>query len=177
MGTIKDRNSRDLEDAEEIKKRWKEYTERYKKDISELDYYDGVVSHPEPDILESEIMLALGSTAVNKASGYDGIPGELFKTLKDDAIKVLHSTCQQIWKTQQWPQDWISILTPISKKGNTKECAGHQTIALISHAGKVMLKILHARLQRYVNLQLPDVQAGSEKEDEPEVKLLTFSES
>ena len=179
MGTIKDRNSRDLEDAEEIKKRWKEYTEElYKKDIHELDYYDGVVSDPEPDILESEIMLALGSTAVNKASGYDEIPGELFKTLKDDTIKVLHSICQQIWKTQQWPQDWKrSILIPIPKKGSTKECANHWTIALISHASKVMLKILHARLQHYVNLQLPDVQAGSKKEEEPEIKLLTFSES
>ena len=104
MGTVKDINVRDLVDAEEIKKRWKEYTEeRYKKDTNELDYYDGVVSHPETDILESEVQWALGSTAAaaNKASGYDGIPVELFKTLKDDAIKVLHSIRQQIWKTQQ----------------------------------------------------------------------------
>ena len=103
IGTIKDRNSRDLVDAEEIKKRRKEYMEElYKKDLNELDYYDAVVSHPEPDILEHEVKWALGSTAVNKASGCDGIPVELFKTLKDDAIKVLHSVCQQIWKTQQW---------------------------------------------------------------------------
>ena len=103
MGTVKDINVRDLVDAEEIKKRWKEYTEeRYKKDTNELDYYDGVVSHPETDILESEVQWALGSTAAaaNKASGYDGIPVELFKTLKDDAIKVLHLICQQIWKTR-----------------------------------------------------------------------------
>ena len=106
MGTIEDRNDKDLIETEEIKKRWKEYTEElYKKDINELDYYDGVVSHPEPDILESKIRLALGSAATNKASGYNGIPGELFKILKDKVIKVLHPICQQIWKTQQWPQD------------------------------------------------------------------------
>ena len=120
--TIKDRNSRDLEDAEEIKKRWKEYTEElYKKDLNELDNYDGMVSYPEPDILECEVKWTLGSPAVNEASGYDEIPGELFKTLKDDTIKVLHSICQQIWKTQQWPQDWKrSILIPIPKKGSNK---------------------------------------------------------
>ena len=107
MGTIKDRNGRDLVDSEEIKKRWKEYMEElYKKGLNELGYYDGVVSHPEPDILECEIKWALGSTSVNKASGCNGITVELFKTLKDDAIKVLHSLYQQIWKTQQWPQDW-----------------------------------------------------------------------
>ena len=101
-----DKNGKDLVDAEEIKKRWKVYMEElYKKDLNEPDYYDGVVSHPEPDILESEVKLALESTAVNKASGCDKISVELFKTLKDDAIKVLHSICQQIWKTQQWPQD------------------------------------------------------------------------
>ena len=123
MDTIKDRNGRDLVDAEEIKKRWKEYTEElYKKDLNELDNYDGMVSYPEPDILECEVKWTLGSTAVNKASGYDGIPIELLKTLKDDAVKVLHSICQQIWKTQQWPQDWKrSILIPIPKKGSTKE--------------------------------------------------------
>ena len=104
MGTIKDRNSRDLADTEEIKKRWKEYMEElYKKDFNEPGYYDGVISHPEPDILESKVKWALGSSAVNKASGCDRSPVELFKTLKDDAIKVLHSICQQIWKTQQWP--------------------------------------------------------------------------
>ena len=106
MGAIKDRNSRHLIDSEEIKKRCKEYMEElYKKDFKELDYSDGVVSHTELDILECKVKWALGSTAVNKASGYDGIPAELFKTLKDDAINVLHSLCQQIWKTQQWPQN------------------------------------------------------------------------
>ena len=109
----------------------------------------------------SEVKWALGSTAVNKASGCDGIPVELFKTLKDDAIKVLQSLCQQIWKTQQWPQDWKkAVLIPIPKKGNTKECANPQTIALIFFVRKAKLKILHARLQHYTNQELPDVQAG-----------------
>ena len=121
--------------------------ELYKKDLNQPDYYNGAVSHSEPDILESKVKWALGSTAVNKASGYNGIPVELFKTPKDDAIKVLHSICQQIWKTQQWPQDWkTSVLIPISRKDSTKECANHQTVAIISHASKVMLKILHAKL-------------------------------
>ena len=118
-----------------------------------------MVSHPEPDILESEVKWALGSTAVNKTSGCDGIPVELFKTLKDDAIKMLHSICQQIWKIQQWPQDWkSSILIPIPKKSNAKECPNHWTTALISHARKVMLKI-----RLYANQELPDVQAGLRK--------------
>ena len=122
--------------------------ELYKKDLNQPDYYNGAVSHSEPDILESKVKWALGSTAVvNKASGYNGIPVELFKTPKDDAIKVLHSIYQQIWKTQQWPQDWkTSVLIPISRKDSTKECANHQTVAIISHASKVMLKILHAKL-------------------------------
>ena len=143
MGTVKDRNGRDLVDAKEIKKRWKEYMEEwYKKDLNELDYYNGVVSHPEPDILESEVKWVLGSTAVNNASGCDGIPIELFKTLKDDTNRALHSLCQQIWKTEQWPQDRKrSILISISKKGSTKDCANHQIIALISHSSMVMLKI------------------------------------
>ena len=116
--TVKDKNGGDLVDAEEIKNRWKEYMEElYKKDLNEPDYYDGVVSHPEPDILECEVKWAL-RTAVNKASGYNEIPAELFKTIKDDAIKVLHSLCQQIWKTQQWPQDWKrSILIPNPQEG------------------------------------------------------------
>ena len=123
-----------------------------------------MVSHPEPDILECKVKWPLRSTAINKASGCDDIPVELFKFLKDDAIKVLHSLCQQIWKTQQWPQDWKrSILIPIPKKGSTKECANHQTVALISHASKVMLKILHARLQHYLNQELEAVQAGFRK--------------
>ena len=133
-------------------------------DSNELDYYDDVVSHPEPDILENKVKRALGSTAVNKANGCDGIPVELFKTLKDDAIKVLHSTCLQIWKTQQWPQDWkrsILILTP--KKSSTKECTNHWTIALISHASKVMHKILYTRLQHHANQELPDIQAAFKK--------------
>ena len=140
--------------------RWKENTkEPYQKYLNEPDYYDGMVGHPEPDILECEVKWALGGTAVNKASGWDGIPVELFKTLKDDAIKALHSICQQIWKTQQQPQDWKrSILIPLPKKGSTKECANQPAIAVISYASKVVLKILHARLQHYVNQELPDVE-------------------
>ena len=122
-----------------------------------------MVSHPEPDILKSEVKWVLGSTAVNKASGCDGIP-EVLKTLSDNAIKVLHSICQQIWKTQQWPQYWKrSVLIPIPKKGSTKECANHPTISLISNVRKVMLKILHGRLQHYGNQKLPDVQDGFRK--------------
>ena len=118
----------------------------------------------EPNILECEVKWALGSITTNKASGADGILVELFQILKDDAVKVLHSICQQIWKTQQWPQDWKrSIFSPIPKKGNAKECSDYCTSALISHTSKVMLKILQARLQRYVNHELPDVQAGFRK--------------
>ena len=136
----------------------------YKKDFNEPDYYDGVVSHPESHILESKVKQALGRTAVNKAGRWDEIRVELFKTLKDDAVKVLHSICQQIQKTQQWPQDWKrSILISVPKKGSTKECANHQTSEHISHASKVMLKIFHGRLQHYVNQELPDVQAGLRK--------------
>ena len=120
-----------------------------------------MITNPEPDILECEVKWALESITTNKASGGDRIPVELFQILKDDAVKVLHSTCQQIWKTQQWPQDWKrSLFIPIPKKGNAKECSNYCTIALISHASKVMLKILQARLQQYVNRELPDVQAG-----------------
>ena len=118
----------------------------------------------EPDILECKFKWGLGSITMNKASGGDGIPVELFQILKDDAMKVLHSMCQQIWKTQQWPQDWKwSIFIPIPKKGNAKECSNYPTTALISHASKVMLKILQARLQQYVNHELPSVQAGLRK--------------
>ena len=139
--------------------------ELYKKNLNELDSYDGVVSHPDPNILKCEVKLVLGSTAVNRASWWDVIPVDLLKTLKDDAIKVLHSICQQIWKTQQWPQDWKrSILIPIPKKVSTKECSNHQTVALISHASKVMLKILHPRVQHYMNQELPDVHTGLRKE-------------
>jgi len=120
-----------------------------------------MITHLEPYILECEVKWALGSITTNKASGGDGIPVELFQILKDDALKVLHSICLQIWKTQQWPQDWkMSVFIPIPKKGNAKECSNYRTIALISHANKVMLKIFHARLQQYMNREFPDVQAG-----------------
>ena len=139
----------------------KNYT---KKDLNDPDNHDGVIIHPEPDILESKVKGALGSITTNKASGGDGIPAEIFQILKGDTVKVLHSVCQQIWKTQQWPQDWKkSVFIPIPKKGNAKECPNYHTIALISHSSKVMLKILQARLQQYVNQELPDVQAGFRK--------------
>src|SRR5574342_1015240 len=131
------------------------------KDRHDPDNHNGVITHLEPDILECEVKGALESITTNKASGGDGIPVELFQILKDDAIKVLYSICQQIWKTQQWPQDWKrSVFIPIPKKGNAKEYSNYHTIALISHASKVMLKIPQARLQQYVNQELPDVQAG-----------------
>ena len=165
MDTIKDKNSMDLTEAKDIKKRWQEYTEElYKKDLHNPDNHDGVITHLEPDILECEVKWALKSTTMNKDSGGNGIPVELFQILKDDAVKVLHSICQQIWKTQQWPQDWKrSVFIPISKKGNAKECSNYCTIALISHASRVMLKILQPRLQQYVNRELPNVQAGFRK--------------
>ena len=123
-----------------------------------------MITHLEPDILEGEVKWALGSITTNKASGGDGIPVELFQVLKDDAVKVLHSVCQQIWKTQQWPQDWKrSVFISIPKKDNAKECSDYSTVAFISHASKVMLKILQARLQQYMNYELPDVQAGFRK--------------
>ena len=139
-----------LTEAEDIKKRWQEYTEElYKKDLHDHDNHDGVITHLEPDILECEGKWTLGSITVNKATGGDGILVELFQILKDDAVKVLHSICQQIWKTQQWPQDWErSVFIPIPKTDNDKECSKYCTIALISHASKVVLKILRARLQQ-----------------------------
>ena len=149
--------------SRDIKKRWQEYTEELHthKNRNDPDIHDGVITHLEPDILDCEVKWALGSITVNKASGSDGIPAELFQILKDDAVKVLHSICQQIWKTQQWPQDWKrSVFIPIPKKGNAKECSNYHTITLISHAIKVMLKILQDRFQQYVNQKLPDVQAG-----------------
>ena len=165
MGSIKGRNGMDLTEAEDIKKRWQEYIEElYQKDLHDPDKHDGVIIHLEPDILECEVKWALGSITTNKARGDDGIPVELFQIPKDDAVKVLHSTCQQILKTQQWPQDRKrSVFIPIPKKGNAKECSNYYTIALISHASKVMLKILQARLQQYVNHELPDVQADFRK--------------
>ena len=167
MGSIKDRRGLDLTEAEDIKKRWQEYTEElYKKDLHDSDNHDGVIihSHLEPDLPECEVKQALGSITTNKASGGDGIPTELFQILKDADVKVLHSICQQIWKTQKWPQDQkSSAFFPIPKKGNAKECARYCTIALISHARKVMLKILQARLYQYMNRELADVQAGFRK--------------
>ena len=149
MGTIKGRNSVDITEAEEIKKRWQEYTEQlYKKDLNDQDNHDGVITHLEPDILEWEVKWTLESITMNKANGGDGIPTELFQILKEDSMKVLHPICQQIWKTQQWPQDWKrSVFIPIPKKGNAKEYSNYCTTALISHASKVILKILQARFQ------------------------------
>ena len=144
--------------------RWKEYTEElYKKDLYDPDNQEGVITHThlELDILECEVRWALGSITTNKASGGDGIAIDLFQIVKDDAVKVLHSICQQIWKTQQWPQGWKrSVYIPISEKGIAKGCSNYCTIALISHASKEMLKILQARLQQYMNRELPYVRAG-----------------
>ena len=148
MDTVKDRNGKDLTETEETKKRWQEYTEElYKKGINDQDNHSGVITPLEPDILECEVKWALGSIPMNKASGGDGVPTELFKILKDDAVKVLCTICHQIWKIQQWLQDWKrSVFIPVPKKGNAKECSNYCTIALMSHASKVMLKILQARL-------------------------------
>ena len=144
-----------------VKKQFTELEELYANHISD----EGLVFRIYKELLESEVKWALGSITTNKASGSDGIPVELFQILKDDAMKVLHSICQQIGKTQQWTQDWKrSVFIPVPKKGNAKECSNYHTIALISHASKVMLKILQARLQQYVNHELPDVQAGFRKD-------------
>ena len=136
----------------------------YKKDLNDSDNHNGVITHLEPDILECEVKWALGRITMSKASGGDGFTVELLQILKDNDLKVLHSICQQIWKSQQWPQDWKrSVFIPIPKKGNAKECLNYCTIALISHTSKVMLKILQVRLQQFVNCELPDVQAGFRK--------------
>ena len=141
-----------------------------KKDLHDQDNHDGVITNLEPDILECEVKWALESITTNKAS-----PVELFQILKDDAVKVLHSTCQQIWKTQQWPQDWKkSVFIPIPNKGNAKECSNHRIIA---HASKVILKIFQARLQQYMNHELPDVQLDLEKTEKPKIKLPTSAGS
>ena len=143
------------------------------------DNHNGLITHLEPDILECEVKWALGNISMNKASGCDGIPVELFQILKDDAVKMLHSICHQILKTQQWPQDWKrSVFIPIPKKGNVKECSDYHKITLMSHASKVMFKILQARLQQYVNCE----HAGFrklvlEKAEQPEVKLPTYAGS
>ena len=177
MGSMMDRNGMDLTEAEDIKKRWQEYTEEmYKTDLHDPDNHDGVITHLEPDILDCEVKWALESITTNKASGGGVIPVELFQILKDDAMKVLHSICQHIWKTQQWPQDWKrSVFILIPKKGNAKKCSNYRTIALISHASKVMLKILQARLQQYVNFQM--FKLVLEKAEEPEIKLPTSAGS
>ena len=129
----------DLTEAEDIKRRWQEYKEElYKKDLHDQDNHSGVITHLEPDILECEVKWALESFTTKKASGSDGIPVELFQIVKDDAVKVLHSLCQQIWKPQQWPQDWKrSVFIPVPKKGNAKECSKYHTVALISHTSNV----------------------------------------
>ena len=138
-----------LTEVEDIKKRWQEYTELYKKDLQDPDNHSGVITHLEPDILECKVKWDLGNIITNKASGDDGIPSELFQILKEHTVKVLHSICQQMWKTQQWPQDWKrSVFISIPKKGNAKECSNYRTIALISHASKVMLEILQVKLQQ-----------------------------
>ena len=143
----------DLTEAEDIKKRWQEYTEELcKKYLHDPDNHDVTTTHLGLDILECEVKWALGSIIMNKTNRGDEIPVELFQIVKDDAVKVLNSICQQIWKTQHWPQDWKrSVFIPIPKKGNAKECSNYHTIALISHASKLMLKVLHARLQQYMN--------------------------
>ena len=164
MGTIKGRNGMHLTEAEDIK-RWQEYTEElYRKGLHDPDNHDGVITHLEPDILECEVNQALESITKKKADRGDGIPVELFQILKDDAVKVLHSICQQIWKTWQWPQDWKrSVYIPIPEKGNAKECSNYCIISFISPASKVMLKSLQAWLQQYTNHEIPDVQAGFRK--------------
>ena len=165
MGKVKDRNSTDRKEAEEIKKRLQKYTEElYTKDLHDPNNHDGVITHLEPDSLQCEVKWALGKITTNKASGSGGIPAELFQILKDDAVKVQHSICQKIWKTQQLPQDSKrSVFIPLPKKSNAKEYSNYHSIALISHTSKVILKILQARLQHYENQELPDIQAGFRK--------------
>ena len=134
----------------------------YRKDLHDPNNYDGMIIHLKPDILECEVKWVLGSITMNKASGGDGIPVELFQILKDDAVKVLPSICQEIWKTQQWPQDWKrSVFIPTPKNGNAKQCSNYCTVAPTSHANKVMLKILQARLQQYLNWALPELRCSS----------------
>ena len=155
----------DLKEAEDIKKRRQKYTEElYKKDLHNPDNHDGVITHLEPDILECKVKWVLESITTSKASGDDGILVELFQILVDNAVKVLHSICQQIWKTQQWPQDWKrSVFIPIPKRGSAKESSNYHTIALISHTSNVMLKILQAKFQQFVNCELPAFQAEFRK--------------
>ena len=165
MGTKKGQKWQGPNRAEEIKKRWQEYTEELnKKGLNDPDNHNGVVTHLEPDILEYEVKWALGSITTNKASRGDGIPVELLQILKDDAVKVLHSICQQIWRTWQWPQDWKrSVFIPIPKKGNARECSNYRTTELISDASEVMFKLLQAKIQQYMKQELPDVRARFRK--------------
>ena len=161
MDTIKDRNVKNITEEEKIRKNCQEYTKKklYKKDVSDSDNLNLVAFHLEPDILHCQVKVALGSFTANKVSGSDEILAKLFLILKDYTVTMKHSICQQIWITSQWPQDWKrSVFISVSKKGNAKECSNYCTVALISHASKVMLKILQARLQQYLNQELPDVQ-------------------
>ena len=169
----------DLTEAKDIKKRWQQYTELYKKDLHDPDYYDGMITHLEPDILECKVKWALGSINKNTASVGDRIPVELFQILKDDATKLLHSICQHIWKTQQRPQDWKrSVFISIPKKGNAKKCSNYHTITLSSQTRKIMLKILQARLQQYMNHEFFQMfKLDLEKAEEPEIKLPTSTGS
>ena len=176
MGTIKDRNSMDLGQAEDIKKRWQEYTEElYKKILHDPDNHDGVITHLEPDILECEVKWALESITTNKASGGDGIPVELFQILKDDAVKVLHSICQQVWKTQQWPQDWEKV----SFHSNPKERQCQRMLKLLhncTHLTRQQSNAQNSPRQAstvHVHRELPDDQLDLEKAEEPEIKLST----
>ena len=154
----------DLTEEEASKKRWQEYTELQQKDLHDPDNHDGVITLLEPDILQCKVKWALGTVSTNKAGGDDGIPVELFQILKADAVKVLHSICHQIWKTQQWPQYWKrSVFIPIPKKVSAKECSNYRRVTLISYISKVILKILQARLQQYLNHELLDIQAGFRK--------------
>jgi len=172
MGLIKDRNGVDL--TEEVPR-----IHRRIHDLHDPDNHDGVITHLESDILECKVKWASsGSIIMNKAGGGDGIPVELFQILKDDAVKVLHSICQQIWKTQQWPQDWKrSAFIPIPNKGNAKECSNYHTVVLISHTNEVILKILQARLQQYVTIKLQMFKLVLQKAEDPEIKLLTSAGS
>ena len=165
----------DLTEAKDIKKRWQEYMKNHtKKDLHDPDNHHGVITHLEPDILEYEIKWTLGSITMSKASEGDGIPAELFQFLKDDAVEVLLSVCQQIWKTQQWPQDWTrSVFIPIPKKGNAKECSNYCTIALILHTSELMLTIRQVKLQNTGTETLKMCRLDSEKAEEPEIKLPT----
>ena len=169
----------DLTEAEDIKKRWQEYAEElYKKDLHDPDNHDDVITHLEPDILECEVKWALESITMYKASGGDEIPVELFQILKDDTVKVLHSVGQEIWKTQQWPQDWKrSVFIPITKKGNVKKCSNYHTIALISHSSRIMLKILQASFNSMRTVNFHMFKLVLEKAEEPEIKLSTSTGS